>query len=498
MQDKKDIIEDDNVDKEFKHIEEEDQSERRVGGFILLFLITMVGIMLALGLSFSAIRLMDSNETINTLISSLTGDDNKDKYIITYVENTGTTNDNIGNGSIYISNATFFKAENGGSGEVTYFGGLLLTTKTTFNSAGSKITYEVTLTNSAKVPKVFYGLNFNNNSNINYTLTGIKEGDVIPAGGSIKTYITVEYFGNSGNETPTPEFPQTIESSVEYSFEEEDKSLYIEKAEVYKTSNDGTGEVIFYKGMMLTTKTTLSKENSSVIYKVTIRNDSKEVKMYNGINHNKNSEVTFKESGIKIGDTINPGSSKVFYLIVEGNDNTKYPVTIETTVELDFSDFGTSYAEKGIYLVNQFPTRDEVGKLFKGTNYVYSFSLLLGKKTEGAYYEVTVIPNDNNTLDQNYVKVYLEKNEKGVDLSYRPNGRVKIYTEYENSKNGINGKVIYKGYVTKEDVIAGKINFVMRMWISEDINLTEEVMKNYMNKTFSARVNVYATLDDGR
>ena len=108
MQDKKNIFSENNVNNEF----EEDDDERRKGGiagFLLLALITTVGVMFALGLSFSAIKLMDSNETINTLISSLTGDDNQDKYIITYVESTGDTSNQGLNDSIYISNAAFSK-----------------------------------------------------------------------------------------------------------------------------------------------------------------------------------------------------------------------------------------------------------------------------------------------------------------------------------------------------------------------------------------------------
>ena len=120
MQDKKDKIEDNNIDNEFTNLYKVKKTKTNFSGFILLTMVTTVGVLLALGLSFSAIKLMDSNETINTLISSLTGDDNEDKYIITYVESTGDLDEfgrNIGSGSIYISNAIFSSAENGGSGE---------------------------------------------------------------------------------------------------------------------------------------------------------------------------------------------------------------------------------------------------------------------------------------------------------------------------------------------------------------------------------------------
>ena len=78
-------------------------------------------------------------------------------------------------------------------------------------------------------------------------------------------------------------------------------------------------------------------------------------------------------------------------------------------------------------------------------------------------------------------------------MSYRNNGRVKVYTEYSESENKeAVGKVIYKDYITEDDVKLGKIDFVMRMWITEDLEITESIANNYFNKKFVARVNIYA------
>ena len=469
--------------------------------FFLLSLITTVGVMLALGLSLSAVKLMNSNETINTLISSQTGDDNKDKYIITYVESTGISNQTIGNNSLYISNATFFKGENGGQGEVIYFGGLLLTTKNTFENEYSKITYEVTIVNNTNSVKTFYGLNFDKSTNVKYTISGLNEGDVVKPGQSIKTYVTVEYAipdsnNENSNNNSNNKFPQTIETSMEYSFESKENSIHIENAELYKTTNDGKGEIKYFEGLMLTTKNELKSEKSTITYKITIKNDSSEVKTYNGLEYNRDGNIKYKVSGINEGDKINPGATKVIYLVVEGNENVKYPVTVESSVEFNFSDFGVSTPGTGIYLTDQFPVSDEIGKKFDGNNYVYTFSLIVGRKTVGAYYEITAVPDAGNTLSQNYVKLYLEKNNQGVDLSYRTNGRVKVFSEYLNSENGAEGKVIYKGKITEEDANNGKIDFVMRMWVTEDLHLTEDKLNDYVNRKFSAKVNTYAAFID--
>lgn len=165
----------------------------------------------------------------------------------------------------------------------------------------------------------------------------------------------------------------------------------------------------------------------------------------------------------------------------ENDDKERYIVTyVENT---------GPYKDKGIYLINQFPTSDSKGKLFEGENYVFHFSLLLGSKTKDVYYELTAVPNSDNTLNPKYVKLYLEKNGEGVNFSYKPNNKVKVFTDYKDSDyEETEGKVIYQDYITEADVKNKKIDFVMRMWISEDAKVDED----FMNKTFGVKVNTYA------
>ena len=165
----------------------------------------------------------------------------------------------------------------------------------------------------------------------------------------------------------------------------------------------------------------------------------------------------------------------------ENDDKERYIVTyVENT---------GPYKDKGIYLINQFPTSDSKGKLFEGENYVFHFSLLLGSKTKDVYYELTAVPNSDNTLNPKYVKLYLEKNGEGVNFSYNPNNKVKVFTDYKDSDyEETEGKVIYQDYITEADVKNKKIDFVLRMWISEDAKVDED----FMNKTFGVKVNTYA------
>lgn len=475
---------------------EDEETKRKFPSFILLCLITTFGVLTPLGISLSIFKYMESNESINTLISSLTGDDNKGKYIITYVENTGQFNDNIKNNTLHISSAEFDSGTKGGKGEVIYYGGLLITTKNTFPDKSSTITYKLTITNDSLNDKTFNDLIYDKEGNVKYTISGIKTGDVVKSGESKTVYLTLEYTGDPSK------IPSTIESSSSLSFDENNKTIHIIDAN-YDSSNDdkSTGEVVYYNGLMLTTKTTLDSPTSTVTYKVIVKNDGDETKTYTGIDFNNNGDVKYTVTGIKEGDILKPGESKVVYVTVENNGDNKpsdYPKTVESTSYLEFTDFGTNYSEYGIYLLNQFPTKDEVGKLFEGKNYTFNFSLILGKKTVGAYYEITAVENESNNLNPSYVKLYLEKNKTATDFSLRTNGKVKTFNEYSKSDYPeASGKVIHKGYITQDDVNRGKIDFTLRMWISEDVKVNENNISEFNNKKFAVKVNTYATFTKG-
>ena len=144
--------------------------------------------------------------------------------------------------------------------------------------------------------------------------------------------------------------------------------------------------------------------------------------------------------------------------------------------------------KNGVNLTNQFPISDTEGKLLQGSNYVFNFSLLIGKNTKDYYYEITAVPNLDNTLNSKYVKLYLQKNNQDIPFSYNNLNKVKVYSEYLNSKySEAVGQVIYSDKITSEDIGRGRIDFVMRMWISEDAPYTDDLF----NKKFGIKINTY-------
>ena len=318
-------------DRDFREIEdnEEEETKRRFPGFILLLLFTTVGLFIALGVSFSAFKFLDSNETINTLISNLTGNDDKDKYIITYIEGPVNYYNNDFNASIYISDAKFHDGTNGGSGKVIFYEGLMLTTQSTFTSKNSTVTYAITLTNNTSVNQIFDKLIYDQNGKIKYTLSGIKQGDIVESGKSITVYLTLENTGDG-------DFPTTIESSTIFSFKKEEKDIYISKAEFQKGTNGGKGTVISYEGLSLTTKNTFESKKSTITYAVTLTNDSSTNKIFDKLIYNQDDNIKYTLSGIKQGDVVEAGKSITVYLTLESTGDGNYPTTIETSTNFNF------------------------------------------------------------------------------------------------------------------------------------------------------------------
>ncbi len=184
-------------------------------------------------------------------------------------------------------------------------------------------------------------------------------------------------------------------------------------------------------------------------------------------------------SFLQKNETIN----SIISSLTDNDDEDKYLIVYDETVG-DFSG--------GINLTNQFPIPDSKGKLFSGKNSVYNFSIVLGSATKDIYYEITAVPNNpdtNKTLNPNYVKLYLTKNENEELTSTLLNGKVRTYSDYKKStQEGVDGVVLYSDKVTKDDVEAGRINFTLRMWVSDNAIVDE----NFSNKTFAVKINIYA------
>lgn len=143
-----------------------------------------------------------------------------------------------------------------------------------------------------------------------------------------------------------------------------------------------------------------------------------------------------------------------------------------------------------IYMVNQFPTKDEVGKELEGQFKTFDFKFEFNEKALGVDYVVTLEKMPETDLDETWVKAYLTNEGVAVNNCFRANGRIKTYNEYEKYNNNKNEIILYRAKVTENDLKRGYRNFRFRMWISEDVYVNN---KNYESKKIVARVNVHVS-----
>lgn len=142
-----------------------------------------------------------------------------------------------------------------------------------------------------------------------------------------------------------------------------------------------------------------------------------------------------------------------------------------------------------IYMINQFPMQDEVGRKLEGKYKTYNFSLKFNSSSAGLDYNITLEKMPESDLFPNWVKVYLENEGKEVSTCIRETGRVKTFDEFSKYKDKENEIVLYSGTITPEEAKRGYKNYTLRMWVSEDVNVVNE---DYEERSFVARVNVYA------
>ncbi|MCM1557854.1 MAG: hypothetical protein NC087_10080, partial [Anaeroplasma bactoclasticum] len=150
-----------------------------------------------------------------------------------------------------------------------------------------------------------------------------------------------------------------------------------------------------------------------------------------------------------------------------------------------------------VSIQNAFPMSDENGK--KQENY-FEFSVEASTKGAPIYYEIYLEKVDTSTLDEKVVKTYLTSlnGEEEVEEKDPVNNKViNFYNKLGNSQvpNQTNGKTLYQEVIPEGESNYSK-TFRYRMWIDENASeVNEDGEWIYNNKTFTVRVNVYASND---
>lgn len=145
----------------------------------------------------------------------------------------------------------------------------------------------------------------------------------------------------------------------------------------------------------------------------------------------------------------------------------------------------------GISISNALPISDSEGKNLVSSTEVFNFKVEADTSNAALMnYEVTVDKDSSSTLDESVVKIYVTEDGSDAPLTV-PAGKVVTYNNLLDT-NIINakGKVVYRGTVPSDTANYLK-EFQLRMWIDEMADFGDQT-KDYNNKSFSVKVNVYA------
>lgn len=179
-----------------------------------------------------------------------------------------------------------------------------------------------------------------------------------------------------------------------------------------------------------------------------------------------------------------------------------------TTGKIQFLYTENTGVGNGINITNALPVSDSVGKNYSTENYVFDFKITASIQDSVTIpYEITARMSQNSTLSGEYVKLYLVERNGNTEVETPltvNNGVVKKFSELSSTNleigtfddgSAITEKTIYTGTASGTNY---EKNFRLRMWISDDANLSAVVNADgtvtypYQEKTFTTTVNVYS------
>ncbi len=140
--------------------------------------------------------------------------------------------------------------------------------------------------------------------------------------------------------------------------------------------------------------------------------------------------------------------------------------------------------ENGITLENAYPMEDSVGKVLSDPNQMFDFTVninLYGSKTPVSY-EVTAEKDENSTLGDSDVRIYLEKSTDGTNYNAvsQPSGYIPMGDADEFGAQGAE-MLLDRGNTT--DTVT--YNYRLRMWVGSNYQVSGE------ERHFTLKVNVY-------
>lgn len=158
--------------------------------------------------------------------------------------------------------------------------------------------------------------------------------------------------------------------------------------------------------------------------------------------------------------------------------------SVENSIQSGTISMTYSEGKTGIAIDNAFPISDEVGKQLSDSNQMFQFSVSVAitGNTE-VMYEVSAIKKEDSTLQNNEVRLYLEKKQE-TDVAYSAVNNPAPYVPLasETEIGSIKGSMLLdQGVFT-----ASTINqYCLRMWVSENTIMNDEL------RSFTVTIDVH-------
>ena len=157
---------------------------------------------------------------------------------------------------------------------------------------------------------------------------------------------------------------------------------------------------------------------------------------------------------------------------------------VENTIRTGKITMSYREGENGITLENAYPMEDSVGKVLSDPNQIFDFTVninLYGSKTPVSY-EVTAEKDENSTLGDSDVRIYLEKSSDGTNYQAvsQPSGYIPMGDADEFGAQATE-MLLDRGNTT--DTVT--YNYRLRMWVGSNYQVSGE------EKHFTLKVNVY-------
>jgi len=156
--------------------------------------------------------------------------------------------------------------------------------------------------------------------------------------------------------------------------------------------------------------------------------------------------------------------------------------TITTgNISLDFTE-----DTNGITITNAMPTTDATGKTLSKTGEYFDFSVISTLTgPANITYEISAVKSKNSTLNNNNVKLYLEKKRSGAYVEAMKPTKFTPLSSKSNIGSEEGTMILYRKTVNKTQTD----NYRLRMWLSDDTKVDN------VSRTFTVQVVINASVN---